>query len=166
MRTVACSLPRVANSGQYSATGASTSSRPRDASTCAHSAVAPLVQEWTTEIVSRPNVPPHTSTTASPPTVMHSDAPVSPRSAKLASNASTTGWNRSSQVPSAKTLSQESDHRVPRALVGRPVVLQTRDADLADVGVGEAVADTPVHLDLPVGDACLLHVVFEGKPVG
>jgi hypothetical protein len=68
MRTLAASLPRFANSGQYSATGASRSSRPRDASRCAHSAVAPFVQENTMLTVSRSQarpvagaaMPPHT----------------------------------------------------------------------------------------------------------
>ena len=39
------SLPAWANSGQHSATGASTSSRPASASTCAQVAVAPFVLE-------------------------------------------------------------------------------------------------------------------------
>src|SRR4051794_37317893 len=101
MRTVVRSLPLRPYSGQYSTTGASTSRRPRDTSTCAHSAVAPLVQLCTMLIESSPNVPPHTSTTVRPSWVMQSVAPVSPRSATLRSNASTTGCHRSSQVPSA-----------------------------------------------------------------
>ena len=51
-RTGMCSLPAWPNSGQYATTGASTSSRPRCASRCAHAAVAPLVEENTTCSVS------------------------------------------------------------------------------------------------------------------
>ena len=104
IRTVAASLPLVANSGQYSATGASRSSRPWAARTWAHSAVAPFVQLCTTETVSRSHavpalasaMPPHTSTTVVPSSVTHSDAPTSARSVKLRTNSSTTGANRSS----------------------------------------------------------------------
>ena len=45
IETVASSLPLVANSGQYCATGASRSSSPRSARMWAHSAVAPFVHE-------------------------------------------------------------------------------------------------------------------------
>jgi hypothetical protein len=46
-RTGMSALPACANSGQYCATGASTSSSPRSASRFAHAAVAPLVVEKT-----------------------------------------------------------------------------------------------------------------------
>ncbi len=72
-RTVICSLPAAANAGQYSATGASTSTCPRSASTCIVSAVGPLVVENTDPKVSSCQgtpgraSPPHRSTTARPP---------------------------------------------------------------------------------------------------
>src|SRR6266545_2833996 len=77
------SLPFLANSGQYAATGALISSWPRAASRCAHSATAPLVADHTLPIVSWAHgwsgraVPPHRSTTVCPSSVTHTDAPTS-----------------------------------------------------------------------------------------
>ncbi len=108
MRTVAFSLPCAANSGQYSATGASMSSSPRDASTCAQIATAPLVQENTIDTVSRVHgtlsvgraMPPQRSTTVRPSWCTQTDAPTSARSRKLRSNSSATATNLGSQLPS------------------------------------------------------------------
>jgi hypothetical protein len=74
---------------------------------CAQSAVAPFVADHTLPTVSalqaRPlagsAVPPHMSTTVSPSMVTHTDAPTSPRSAKLRSNSSRTCANRDVHVP-------------------------------------------------------------------
>ena len=65
---------------------------------CAHSAVAPFVQENTMLTVSFFHgvlvlacaVPPHRSTTVSPPTLRQTEAPTSPRSAKFWAKASAT----------------------------------------------------------------------------
>src|SRR5262249_13852407 len=73
--------------------------------------VAPLVHEKTCTMVSRPQgtagvvavagraSPPQRSTSVSPRTVTHTDAPTSPRSAKLRSNSSRTWENRREQKP-------------------------------------------------------------------
>jgi hypothetical protein len=108
MRVVTRSLPFWPNSGHSPVTGASRSSLPRLASMCAHSAVAPLVQEKTMLIVSFCHgalvfgsaVPPHRSTTVSPPTVTQTEAPTSPRSPKLRSNASAILSKPGLQLPS------------------------------------------------------------------
>jgi hypothetical protein len=77
----------------------------------AHSAVAPFVQDQTWPMVSRRHStagvvsvaglasPPHKSTAVSPLTFTQTDAPTSPRSAKLRSNSSRTWENRPVQVP-------------------------------------------------------------------
>src|SRR5690348_13002912 len=108
MRVVTASLPCWPNSGQSSVTGASMSSLPRLASTCAQSAVAPLVQEKTMPTVSRAHglpvlgsaIPPHRSTTVSPPTVRQTEAPTSPCSAKFFWKASATRSKPFLHVPS------------------------------------------------------------------
>src|SRR6266540_1936727 len=82
---------------------------PRAARRWAHRAVAPLVHDQTTTIVSSTHgarvpglaTPPHRSTTTSPSTVTETEAPTSPRSAKLRSNSSRTAANRGSAVPCA-----------------------------------------------------------------
>src|SRR5215208_3244843 len=77
---------------------------------CAHSAVAPLVQENTRETVSRfqgaegvaesaSELPPHASSTAAPCMVIAIEAPISPRSRKLATKASNTGRKAGAQNP-------------------------------------------------------------------
>src|SRR5690349_4360526 len=79
-------------------------------SMCAQSAVAPLVQENTSETVSRFHgsvgaaasasaLPPQASSTGAPWTVMARDAPISPRSRKLATKASNTGRQAGAQNP-------------------------------------------------------------------
>jgi hypothetical protein len=108
MRVVALSLPFCANAGHSSATGASRSSLPRLASTWAQSAVAPLVQEKTMLTVSFVHgaavfwsaVPPHRSTTVSPPTVRQTEAPTSPLASKFSWKASATRSNPGLQIPS------------------------------------------------------------------
>src|SRR5690348_18373622 len=106
MLTSASSLPLLANSGQTVATLASRSSKPRSAATCAQNADAPLVQEKTTQIVSRsqgsPSTalhPPQRSTTVRPSSVSETLAPTSPRVAKFSTNASATAEHLASQVP-------------------------------------------------------------------
>ena len=82
--------------------------RPAPPSMCAHSAVAPFVHDHTSPIVSRSHarpvsgsaVPPHRSTTGSPSTVTHTEAPTSSRSAKFRSNSSRTAPNAVAHVPS------------------------------------------------------------------
>src|SRR5215472_14360048 len=101
------SLPCCANSGQYRATGASRSSRPREARIWAHSAVAPLVEDHTTPIVSSFHgtfvagraSPPHKSTTVFPSSATQTEAPTSPRSWKFFTNSSATSSNFVSQNP-------------------------------------------------------------------
>src|SRR5258708_20351416 len=106
MRSVIAPLPFFAHSGQSDATGASNWSSPRVTSMCAQSAVAPLVHDQTTPIVSRSHarpaagsaLPPQRSITVSPSRVTQTDAPTSSRSAKLRSKASRTPSNRGSHV--------------------------------------------------------------------
>src|SRR4029450_1906274 len=108
MRVVACSLPFFANAGHSSATGASRSSLPRLARTWAQSAVAPLVQEKTMLTQSFfpgaplfwSAAPPHRSTTVSPPTVRHTEAPTSPLASKFSWKASATRSKPGLTVPS------------------------------------------------------------------
>src|SRR3954454_14213746 len=72
-----------------------------------HTAVAPLVVEYTTLSVSGPytpvpsgaKAPPQTSTTFSPPTWTHTPAPTSPPEARLAARASRTGWKPGPTAP-------------------------------------------------------------------
>ena len=106
-RPVAVSLPFWPNSGQYFVTGASRSSWPRSASMCAQSAMPPLVEEKTIEIVSLSHAsppgdlrPPQRSTTGLPSMLMAQLAPTSPRVSKLVTKASSTPENFGSQVPS------------------------------------------------------------------
>ena len=112
IETTTSSLPLVANSGQYSATGASRSSCPRSARMWAHSAVAPFVQEYTTTRVSASHgrsvdgsaTPPHRSTTVRPSTVTHTAAPTSSRSAKLRASSSRTASKPDSHTPEMATV--------------------------------------------------------------
>src|SRR6478609_6696014 len=115
MRTVARSLPALPNPGQYSVTGASRSSSPRLASTWAHVAVMPLVQEYTTTSVSASHAgasgssalrPPQRSTTRSPSTVTHTEAPTSSNSSKLRRKASATASKWGWQVPARSTIAR------------------------------------------------------------
>ena len=107
-RTSTLPLPLAANSGQYRSTGASTSTSPRLASTSNDRQLIVFVVEKTLMIVSRSHgvvpsrssVPPHRSTTSSPPSVIATDAPMSPWSVKLLANASLTLAKRSGQSPS------------------------------------------------------------------
>ena len=71
------------------------------------------MQEYTSEIVSSVHGgaasscatrPPHRSTTVSPATLMHTDAPTSPRAAKFSTNASTTFENSRRTAPEDLTL--------------------------------------------------------------
>ena len=75
---------------------------------CAHNAVAAFVHENTSEIVSSVHGaaassaatrPPHRSTTVSPPTLTHTDAPTSSRFVKFSMNASPTLENSGSHRP-------------------------------------------------------------------
>src|SRR5476649_879290 len=151
MRVVTCSLPFWANSGQSADTGASMSSWPREARTWAHKAVAPLVQEKTMPTVSRvqgvpflSTVPPHRSTTVSPPTVRHTEAPTSPCSAKFLAKASATRSKPFLQVPSTLMLfSRLGWHRQLEHL-------QDETRGVAEAGLVDAVADAlgDVHADL------------------
>src|SRR3954452_5019418 len=110
-RTSTLPLPLAPNSGQYRSTGASTSTRPRLTSTSSDRQLIVFVVEKTLMIVSRSHgvvpasssVPPHRSTTTSPPSVMATDAPTSPCSLKFAANASLTAAKRSGQSPSMFT---------------------------------------------------------------
>src|SRR5579859_8245053 len=112
-RTGMPSFPAWPNSGQYVATGASTSSKPRWASRLAHAAVAPLVAEKTSWRVSSPYaapratpaVPPQTSTTLRPPTWRQNAAPTAPCRSKLAWNASATPLKPGSTNPPTAVLS-------------------------------------------------------------
>ena len=112
MRVVTRSLPCWPNSGHSSTTGASMSSLPRLASTWAQSAVAPLVQENTTLTVSLAHaapvfglaIPPHRSTTVSPPTVRQTEAPISPLLSKFFLKASATRSKPGLQSPSVIAL--------------------------------------------------------------
>src|SRR4051794_11638578 len=82
-RTSTPSLPAAANSGQYLATGACTSSSPRSTRTRAQRAVIVLVVDQTLVMVSRSHgadplvstVPAQMSTTGSPSTTTAADAP-------------------------------------------------------------------------------------------
>src|SRR5471032_264320 len=150
MRVVTCSLPFWANSGQSADTGASMSSWPREARTWAHKAVAPLVQEKTMPTVSRvqgvpflSTVPPHRSTTVSPLTVRHTEAPTSPCSAKFLAKASPTRSKPFLQVPS--TLMTFSRLRGRRQLER----LQDESRGVAEAGLVDAMADAlgDVHAD-------------------
>src|SRR4051794_7004181 len=111
-RTSTPSLPAWANSGQYVATGASTSSSPRSASTSALSAVIVFVVDHTLTIVSRSHgavisgsiQPAHTSATTSPSTTTHALHPTScPESIRLPT-ASRTPTNLSSQLPPTSAM--------------------------------------------------------------
>src|SRR5687768_7682804 len=115
MRVVTRFLPCRPNSGQTSITGASMSSLPRLDNICAHSAVAPLVQENTIETVSPVHgrrvagsaTPPQRSTTVRPSTVSASEAPTSPRPLKLRTNSSASISNAESQRPSTAPSCKE-----------------------------------------------------------
>src|SRR5215207_2344095 len=110
-RTVS-SLPASANSGQYFATGASTSTRPRLASTSSDRHDIVFVVENTLMIVSSSHgtvpaaswVPPHRSTTSSPSIVTATDAPTSPSTAKFSAKASLTLPNPSPLRPLMSTI--------------------------------------------------------------
>ena len=100
-------LPAWANSGQYVATGASKSSRPRWASRWAHAAVAPFVDEKTNCSVSAPygtvpassKAPPQTSTTLRPSTWTQRAGADLETPSKFASNASRTPSKPGSTLP-------------------------------------------------------------------
>src|SRR4051794_18049118 len=106
-RTSIASLPFAANSGQYFATGACTSSSPREATTSAESDVIVFVVDQTFVIVSDAHgvvfsasvQPPHMSTTISPSSVTATDAPRSSPESMFAESSSRILLNRGSQVP-------------------------------------------------------------------
>src|SRR6185437_414754 len=105
--TRTCSLPFAANSGQYAATGASRSTRPRSASMSTARLVTVLVVDQTFTIVSRSQgrvrassaKPPQTSATVCPSTSTASDRPHSAPEARLSSRMSRRGSNRASSCP-------------------------------------------------------------------
>src|SRR5688572_14196364 len=110
MRTVMAPLPCAANSGQYVATGLSRSSLPCATSMCAHNAAAPLVQENTSDTVSRfqgvtgaadkaSAWPPQASSTGCPCNVSAMEAPISLRERKFSTKASNTGRYAGAQKP-------------------------------------------------------------------
>ena len=106
-RTRTSCLPLAANSGQYFATGWSTSSSPRSTSISAARLVTVLVEDQTLVIVCSSHgvvlawsrKPPHTSTTWSPSMSTTIDAPSSSPESRFCARALRTASNRSSHVP-------------------------------------------------------------------
>ena len=100
-------LPFAANSGQYFATGASTSSSPRSTRISAARLVTVLVEDQTLVMVSCDHgtvrawsrKPPHMSMTMSPSMSRTSDAPSSSPESRFRASALRTASNRSSQLP-------------------------------------------------------------------
>src|SRR5262245_6760381 len=117
MATVTPSFPCWPNSGQYWTTGACRSRSPRSIRMCAQSDVAPLVadQRWLTvsscqaSPVSGRATPPHRSTTVSPSTITHTEAPTSPRLRKFSMNSRRTRLNSGCQVPEISPSSVRAD---------------------------------------------------------
>ncbi len=104
-RTSMSCLPFSANSGQYFATGAKASTKPRSMAINAASAVSVLVQEKKLTIVSSPHAtvfarsawPPQMSTTSSPSMSTAIEAPSSSPLAISSASASATFSKRLSQ---------------------------------------------------------------------
>ena len=61
---------------------------------------------------------------------------------------------------------EKGQGRRPGAPIGSLVVGELAGKPpVGDVGVGEAVADASIHLETPVGDTRLTHLVFEPTPI-
>ena len=106
-RTRTSCLPLAPNSGQYFATGWSTSSSPRSTSISAARLVTVLVEDQTLVMVcsshgivlASSRKPPHMSTTLSPSMSTTIDAPSSSPESRFLASALRTASNRSSHVP-------------------------------------------------------------------
>ena len=111
-------LPFAANSGQYFATGASTSSSPRSTRISAARLVTVLVEDQTLVMVSCDHgtvrawsrKPPHMSMTMSPSISKTSDAPSSSPESRFRASALRTASNRSSQLPWMSAMLRSPRH--------------------------------------------------------
>src|SRR5206468_733959 len=150
-------FPAWANSGQYRATGASRSSRPRSTSMWAQSAVIAFVVEKTLTIVSavhrrvRPASaqPPQRSTTGSPSTVAANDAPISRPASKLRAKASRTSRKRAAHSPSTSDAAGIADPSMRAAFSQANGQLRSPPTDVMMPPVDRTTARAGIGLGEP-----------------